>query len=62
MIKAYPGLPIYTNPEKYGIIMEDPYWFEKDTWSHKCVIGTQNLPPQTIEKWSRRMLFEFIGA
>lgn len=62
MIKAYPGLPIYTNPEKYGIIMDDPYWFEKDTWSHKCVIGTQNLPPQTIEKWSRRMLFEFIGA
>ncbi len=60
MIKAYPGLPLYNDPDKYGIIMEDPFWFEKDLWSRKCVIGTNNLPPEALEKWSRRMLFEFI--
>lgn len=61
MIKAYPGLPLYNNPSKYGIIMDDKYWFESDTWSHKCVIGTRLLPPDILAKWSNRLLLEFIG-
>lgn len=60
-IKVYPGLDLYDNPEKYGIILEDKYWFEKDEWSHKTVAGTNNLPPELIEKWSKRLLFEFIN-
>ena len=60
LIKAYPGLPIYQEPEKYGIVMEDPYWFESDAWSYRCVIGTKQLPPDVLERWSRRLLFEFI--
>lgn len=60
LIKVYPGLPLYDNPEKYGIIMDDPYWFEKDEWARKCVMGTKLLPPSELEKWSRRMLFEFM--
>lgn len=59
-IKCYPGLPIYNDPDKYGIIMEDKYWFESDEWTKRCVIGTKNIPPQKVEKWARRMLFEFI--
>ncbi len=62
LIKAYPGLPLYHNPEKYGIVMDDPYWYEKDEWSRKCVMGTTLLPPEKLEQWSRRMLFEFIGG
>lgn len=61
MLKVYPGLPYYTDPEKYDVIMPDPYWYESDDWTRKCVMGTKNLPPEVIEKWSRRMLFEFIS-
>lgn len=61
LIKIYPGLPLYDNPKKYGMIMDDPFWFEKDEWSRKCIMGTNQLPPEELEKWSRRMLFEFIS-
>ena len=61
MLKVYPGLPYYNDPESYHIIMPDPYWYESDLWTEKCVMGTTELPPETIEKWSRRMLFEFIS-
>ena len=61
MLKVYPGLPYYCNPEKYGIVMKDKFWFESDEWTKHCVMGTNLLPPQTIEKWARRMLFEFIS-
>ena len=60
LIKIYPGLELYKNPEKYGMILPDKYWFEKDEWTKKVVMGTENLPPEKLEYWSRRMLFEFI--
>ena len=60
LIKIYPGLDLYNNPEKYKMIIPDKYWFEKDDWTHKVVMGTESLPPEKLEKWSRRMLFEFI--
>lgn len=61
MLKVYPGLPYYDAPERYNVIMPDPYWYESEEWTRKCVMGTRELPPETIEKWSRRMLFEFIS-
>ena len=60
LIKIYPGLELYKDPDKYEMILTDKYWFEKDEWTHKVVSGTKNLPPEKLEKWSRRMLFEFI--
>ncbi|MDO4962700.1 MAG: radical SAM protein [bacterium] len=60
LIKIYPGLKLYSDPEKYGMIMADKYWFEKDEWTSKVVMGTKNLPPERLEYWSRKMLFEFI--
>lgn len=60
LIKVYPGLELYKNPEKYDIIMDDPYWYEKDLWSQKVVMGTKQLPPDILEKWSRYCLMEFI--
>lgn len=61
MLKVYPGLPYYDVPGKYDVIMTDPFWYESDEWTRKCVMGTKELKPETIEKWSRRMLFEFIS-
>lgn len=60
MLKVYPGLPYYSDPESYGVIMPDKYWYESDTWTHSCIMGTKQLPPAIIEQWSRKMLFEFI--
>lgn len=60
LIKIYPGLELYKNPEKYGMIMQDKYWFEKDEWTKKVLMGTNNLPPELLEKWAVKMLLEFI--
>lgn len=60
LLKVFPGLPIYERPEDFSIVMEDPYWYEKDEWTYKVVMGTHDLPPERLEYWSRRMLFEFM--
>ena len=60
LIKIYPGLDLYNNPNKYGMVLNDKFWFEKDEWSYKVVMGTKNLPPEKLEIWSRKLLFEFI--
>ena len=43
------------------MILPDKYWFEKDEWASKVVMGTKDLPPELLEKWSRRLLWEFIS-
>lgn len=60
LIKIYPGLELYNKSEQYSMVMPDRYWFEKDDWSYKVVMGTKNLPPEKLEKWSKKMLLEFI--
>ncbi|MCL2155494.1 MAG: radical SAM protein [Leptospirales bacterium] len=60
LLKVYPGLDLYEHPEKYGIIIGDEYWFEKDTWSQQVVASTKDLSVASLEKWSKRCLFEFI--
>lgn len=60
LIKIYPGLDLYDHPDRYGVILEDPYWYEKDDWTERVVMGTQELPPKVLEKWCRRCLWEFI--
>lgn len=60
LIRIYPGLELYTNAKKYGMIMKDKYWYEKDEWSRKVVMGTKDLPYDVLEKLSSRCLLEFI--
>lgn len=60
LLQVYPGLEIYKNPEQYGIVMDDPFWFEKDEWTKDVVMGTKLLPPQILKKWSKKMLYEYI--
>lgn len=62
LIKIFPGLDMYAHPEKYDVIMKDPYWYEKDEWSYQVVMGTKELPPAVLGKWSRRCLWEFISG
>ena len=60
LLKVYPGLPLYEHPERYHIRMADPYWYEKDEGADHCVMGTDELPPAELEKWARRMMWDFI--
>lgn len=62
LIKVYPGLDLYNNPDKYGIVMPDKYWYEKDDWSKQVVTWTKDLPCDKLEKLSKRCLFEFISG
>lgn len=61
LLKAYPGLDIYDNPDKYGIIINDKFWFEKDDWSQKVIVYTKDLSAEALERLSRKCLFEFIS-
>ena len=60
LLKVYPGLDLYKHPEKYGIILDDPYWYEKDDWSVKAIAGTVDLPPHRLEQLEKKCLFSFI--
>lgn len=60
-LKLFPGTDIYINPEKYNIICEDMFWFEKDDWAYFPVVGTKELPPDKIYTWSNRLLRKFIS-
>lgn len=60
MLKLFPGTDIYNNPENYGIICNDMFWFEGKEWTQKNVIGTHNLPSDVIEDMSKWMYKEFI--
>lgn len=62
LIKLFPGIDLYHNAEKYGMIMEDPYWFEKDDWSKRVIVGTEELSTDILDKWSKKALFEFINV
>lgn len=62
LINIYPGLDIYKHPEKYGMVMDDLYWFEKDEWTKHPVMGTIELPPSILKKWSGKMLFEYMTS
>lgn len=58
-IKLYPGLDIYKYPEKYGILLKNPYWFESDDWERFVQNGTDKLTPDIIQEYSFKMLMDF---
>lgn len=53
-ILVKPGTDIYKNPEAFDIIMDDRYWFEKEEWSMKNVMGTKSLPPEKVMAWRKK--------
>ena len=62
LIKIYPGIDLYTDPEKYGIVLKDKYWYEKDAWSKEVVAATKDMSMEELEMMSKKCLFEFISA
>ena len=60
LLKVFPGLELYEHPEKYGIVLEDPFWYEKEDWSYRVVAGTKELPPSLLERLEKKCLRSFI--
>ncbi|MDR1567823.1 MAG: radical SAM protein [Streptococcaceae bacterium] len=61
-LKILPGTPIFDNPEKFGIIPEDKYWFENPEWEKKALIGTSTLSTSEIDKYSLKMKKDYYQA
>lgn len=59
-IKLYPGTEIYDNPNKYGIIYKDKYWFENEKWITEQMACTNILNYTDIESISKKMMTEVI--
>lgn len=60
MLQPMPGTDIYTNPNKYGILMEDRFWFERDDWTKEPVSYTRELSKNDILYWKKRLNKSFV--
>lgn len=58
-IVVYPGTPIAEKPDEYGIVIEDPFWYEKKNWINECEIGTTLIPPKKIKELLHKCHYEF---
>lgn len=54
-IFPHPGTPYGDNPERFGIQVPDPYWYEKTKWWNSAVAGTKELAPEQVyelQQWA----------
>lgn len=58
-LKLFPGTKIFDNPEIFGIIPEDKFWFENPEWVERTLIGTNELTPAEIDKQAIKMKSEY---
>lgn len=54
-----PGTDVYHNPEKYGLFIPDPYWYETTAWVDRPVCYTETLTQEEIRNWIIRCYDEF---
>lgn len=59
VMEPRPGTEVYSHPEKYGIHIPDPYWYEKSTWLDLPVSYTDALGLEEIRDWVSRCYDEF---
>lgn len=54
VMEPRPGTDVYHHPEKYGIHIPDPYWYEKAAWVDGPVCSTNTLSAEEIRSWVDR--------
>jgi anaerobic magnesium-protoporphyrin IX monomethyl ester cyclase len=59
VMEPRPGTDVYLHPEKYGITIPDPYWYEKTTWLDLPVAHTEEMSQEEIRYWVSRSYDEF---
>lgn len=54
-----PGTDLYARPERYGIEIPDPYWYETTDWMRGPVCSTRSLSGPEIKEWVDRCYAAF---
>ena len=59
-LKPIPGTDIYNYPEKYGVHMPDPFWFERDEWTEGSICSTDSFTAEEIMEWKKKVLLSYM--
>ncbi|WP_077004802.1 B12-binding domain-containing radical SAM protein [Saccharothrix sp. ALI-22-I] len=59
VMEPRPGTDVYAHPERYGITIPDPYWYEGSDWLDLPVSHTDQLSRTEIRDWVDRCYLEF---
>jgi anaerobic magnesium-protoporphyrin IX monomethyl ester cyclase len=59
VMEPRPGTDVYANPERYGIAVPDPYWYESTSWLDRPVCANEHLSQDQIRDWVHRCFLEF---
>ncbi len=61
-IFPHPGTPYGDSPQKWGIVVPDPHWYEKNEWWESAVAGTTELPPDEVYRLQQLALATYTSA
>lgn len=59
VMEPRPGTDVYRDPQKYGLIIPDRYWYEKDGWLDEPVCRTTTMTQEEIRDWVSRCYSAF---
>jgi anaerobic magnesium-protoporphyrin IX monomethyl ester cyclase len=59
VMEPRPGTDVYRHPERYGISIPDPYWYETSSWLDIPVCRNAALSQEEIRDWVDRCYMEF---
>lgn len=59
VMEPRPGTDVYHNPDRYGITIPDPYWYESNSWLDLPVCRNEQLSQEQIRDWVDRCYLEF---
>lgn len=59
VMEPRPGTDVYHNPDRYGIQIPDPYWYESASWLDLPVCRNERLSQEQIRDWVERCYTEF---
>ncbi len=61
-IEVRPGTEMFLQPERFGLSVPDPYWFETTSWMDLPTCSTQTLSQADIKRLVEHCYFEFCHA
>jgi radical SAM superfamily enzyme YgiQ (UPF0313 family) len=59
VMEPRPGTDVFHRPERYGITMPDPYWYETSSWLDMPACHNESLTREEIRDWVDRCYLEF---
>lgn len=59
VMEPRPGTDVFHNPQRYGITIPDPYWYESSSWLDLPVCRNEQLSQEQIRDWVDRCYLEF---